>query len=403
MKVKFTELNSGYEGEHKVSRFSQKAKAKIIIAATLIVAFLVVLILSLVGIIPVDALLIRIRVALSGEDENFPISVDTDAVVSSDILNDGLILLTSENVILYDSKGEENYTVQHIYSKPGMSVEDENAIVFDRGGVSYMLLNKKEVVSEGEAENKLLCGYYGKDDTYALATLGEKTTSTLTVYDKNDSVIFKWNCSKEYISSITISDNGEFIGACVISAENGEIYTKVYFFGIDYKEPLASCKIKGAVPMNIAFTEKDILTVVTDIGIYSLEKYSKEPKNVQKYFSSEFTCCDVSRKGDYLVALAKYGSKNVFEISMFDSSGEKEVSIPVNQEVKSAYITDKYIVILADSQILVYNFKGKLVSTIEYKGEPLSLLPTDDFIYIESLDKIYRCFTYGDSSVTLMS
>lgn len=403
MKVKFTELNSGYEGERKISRFSSKTKAKIIIAAVLVVAFVTVLVLSLVGIIPFDALLIRIRVALSGEDENFPIAVSTDAVISSDLLNEGVILLTSENVVLYDSKGKENYTVPHVYSKPGISVNDDKAIVFDRGGTSYMLLGKKELISEGEADNKILCGYYGKDDSYAIATLGNNTTSTLSVYDNKNEVVFKWNCSKEYISSVAVSDNGKYVGVCVMGAENGEIFTTVYFFGVEYKEPLAACKLSGAIPMSLEFTEKDILTVVTDIGIYSLNKDSSEPNSILSYYSSEFTCCDISCKGDYLVALAKYGSKNVFEVNMYNSSGEKETTISVNRAVKASYITDKYIVILADNQILVYNFKGKLISTITYKGEPLSLLPTDDFIYIESLDKIYRCFTYGDSSVTLMS
>jgi WD40 repeat protein len=403
MKVKFTELNSGYEGESKVSRFSAKTKAKIIIAAVLVVAFITVLVLSLVGVIPMDALLIRIRVALTGEDENFPISVNTDSLVSTDIMNDGLILLTSENVILYDSKGREKYTVSHVYSKPGMSVNDENAIVFDRGGTSYMLLGKKEMLSEGEAQSKILCGYYGNDDTYAIATLGDRTTSTLSVFDKNHEVVFKWNCSKEYISSVTISDNGEYIGVCVIGAENGEIFTTMYFFGVDYKEPIATAKIRDAVPMSLEFTEKDILTLVTDIGIYSLSKENTKLNQIVSYYSSEFTCCDISNKGDYLVALAKYGSKNVFEVNAYSSEGEKLTTISVNGEVKSSYITDKYIVILADNQILVYNFKGKLISTITYKGEPLSLLPTDDFIYIESLDRIYRCFTYGDSSLTLVS
>jgi hypothetical protein len=284
-----------------------------------------------------------------------------------------------------------------------MSVDEDRAIVFDRGGLSYMLLGKKDVVFEGEASGKILTGFYGKDDTYALATLGDKTTSSLSVYNKKSEVIFKWNCSKEYISSVTISDNGKYVGVCVIGAENGEIFTTVYFFGVDYKEPLASQKLVGAIPMNIEFTENDVLTVITDIGVYSLGKDSKELNTHISYYSSEFTCCDVSDNGDYLVALAKYGSKNVFEITVFNSVGETETTISVNREVKSAYITGKYVVVLADNQILVYKYNGKLVSTVDYKGEPLSLLTTDDFIYIESLDKIYRCFTYGDSSIALMS
>lgn len=403
MKVKFTELNSGYEGERKVSRFSKKAKAKIVIASALVVAFFLVFILSLIGIIPLDALFLRMRVAFSGEDKNFPLEINTESTVFLGKMDDSTIVLTTENIIVYKEKGKESYSMPHIYSKPGISVNGDRAVVFDRGGTTFMLLNEKEVVYEGEATNNILCAYYSDNGSYALGTLGDKTTGSVSVYNKKHEQIFKWNCSKEYISSVTVSDNGDYVGVSVVGAENGAIFTTVQFFGIDYKEPLASQKISDAVPLSIAFTENGILTVVTDIGVYSIDKESGTLTSNLTYYSSEFTCCDISDKGNALVTIAKYGSKNVFEVVLFSSSGEIELTVPVDREVKSAYVTDKYIVILADGQILVYNFRGKLVSTVDYKGEPISLLPTDDFIYIESLDKIYRCFTYGDSSVTLNS
>ena len=50
---------------------------------------------------------------------------------------------------------------------------------------------------------------------------------------------------------------------------------------------------------------------------------------------------------------------------------------------------------------MVYNLSGANVSEISFKGEAFSLLPTDDFVYIASLDKITRCFSYGDATVAV--
>ena len=61
-----------------------------------------------------------------------------------------------------------------------------------------------------------------------------------------------------------------------------------------------------------------------------------------------------------------------------------------------------------DTDFLINLTKTKLievffaaVSEIDFKGDAHSLLPTDDFVFIVSLDKITRCFSYGDSSVEL--
>ena len=63
--------------------------------------------------------------------------------------------------------------------------------------------------------------------------------------------------------------------------------------------------------------------------------------------------------------------------------------------------SDKYIFALGEKAIYVYNYNGNEVSKIVYKGEAQGILPTDDFIFIVSLDKISRCFSYGNSEIEL--
>ena len=74
----------------------------------------------------------------------------------------------------------------------------------------------------------------------------------------------------------------------------------------------------------------------------------------------------------------------------------------MNIPVESVSITDKYVFALAEKVIMVYNLSGKQVSEIKIQGDAYSILPNDDFIYIVSLDKISRCFSYGDSVLELI-
>ena len=401
MKVKFTEFNSGYKGERRVARFTGKSRPKAIIVATLVCAFVFVYVLSLVGLIPLDALFLKARVGLSGENDRLPLSVNTESTLNMDVIGENLILLTTENVSVYSDSGRLIYSMPHVYAKPGISVNGDKAVVFDRGGKGYMLLTDKEFVYEAAVEHTIISAEYGENGTYALGTKAKDATSMLTVYNERNEAVFQWNCAYEYIASIAISKNGKFVGCAVAGAANGELFTTVQYFGVDYKEPLNTQTISGVAPLDIDFTRTDTLTLITDKGVYSVQRKAEKYTEVVSYYSTEFNSCDMSNDGIYIVTLAKYGSENVFDISLYSPKGKVKTSISADFEIKTAYLSGKYIVALAENRVVVYNLNGRMVSDIEIKGEALELLPTDDFIFISSLDKLTRCFTYGDATVTL--
>ncbi len=401
MKVKFTELNSGYKGEKRVNMFSEKSRAKIIIALALVLAFLFTFILSSVGVIPLDALLLKLSVSVSGDNGRLPISVNSDSVLTSSIIGENILVLTTDNVFIYSPNGKELLVQNHTYTKPGITINGERAAVFDRKGKGFMLIEKDKVQHTGDAQNTIITAQYGKNGSYALSTKTEGATSSLKVYNSLNENIFNWNCGYEYITSIALSDNGRYVGVAVAGAENGEIFTTLHYFGVDYKEPLNSQKIKGVSPFSLKFTSFNMLSLITDSGVYTLSRKAEKCEKPLTYYSSEFNSCDISDNGKFIVTIAKYGSENVFETTLFSKYGKIKETISTDFEIKDARMSKKYIFILGESKIAVYNHSGKQVSEIIFKGEPDGIFPTDDFIFISSLDKISRCFSYGDSTVEI--
>lgn len=401
MKVKLTELNSGFTGYGRVSRFSQKTKSKIIIAGVLVGVFVFVYILSSVGIIPFDALSSRFSSFVLQDSDNFPMIVNTDSTINTSIIGDNIFILTTENFSVYSQSGKLVYSQPHSFSSPAVSVNGDKAVVFDRGYKSYMLINEKKVVYTSEASNPIICAEYGESGNYALGTYGDDSTSKLTVYSATNKVKFQWNCAYEHIVSIALAPNGKFAGVAVLGAENGEIFTTVKYFGFDYQEPINSQTIFGASAFDLKFTTVNTLTLFSDTGVYKITKKGETFETVKEYYSSEFNSFDCADNGKYIVALAKYGSANDFAVSVYSQNGQEKATISIDKEIKSLIMSDKYIFALAENTIMVYNLNGREISRIEIKGDARTILSTDKYLYIYSLDKLSRCYSYGDSTIEL--
>ncbi len=401
MKVKLTELNSGFTGYSRVSRFSRKTQSKMIIAGVLVAVFIFVYILSSVGIIPFDALSARFSSFILRDSDNFPMVVNTDSTINKAVIGDNILILTTENFSVYSQSGKLVYTQPHSFSSPAISINGDKGVVFDRGYKSYMLINEKKVVYTGEAPNPIICAEYGESGNYALGTYGEDSTSKFIVYSATNKVSFQWNCAYEHIVSIALAPNGKFAGVAVVGAENGEIFTCVKYFGFDYQEPINSQTISGATPFNLDFTSVNTLTLFSDTGVYKITKKCETYETVMQFYSSEFNAFDCADNGKYIVSLAKYGSSNNFQVLVYSPNGKQKADISIDCAIKSVSMSDKYIFALAENAIIVYNLNGKEISRIDVKGDARSILSTDKYIYIYSLDKLTRCYSYGDSIIEL--
>ncbi len=402
MKIKAKEINSGYEGYTRVSRFSPETKSKMIIAGALVAVFIFVYVLSCFGVIPLGALKAKLVSNITQDKENYPIFINTDSTIRTDIIGSSIIVLTTNNFSVYSPRGTLTYSEPHNFGSPALSVNGDKAVVFDRGDKGYMLINEKKVVFSGASDENIICAEYGESGNYALGTEGTQSTSFLSVYSDTYELVFGWSCDYEHITSIALSKDGKYAGVAVMGAQNGEVFSTVNYFGFDYNQALNTQTIKGASVLGVAFTAYNTLNIYTDIGIYSVEKSSEEPKVIKEYYSTEFISYGVNSNGKSVIALAKYGSTNDINIIIYSSTGKEKKVISINETVKSVSVTDKYIFALAENAVMVYNLRGREVSKISIEGDAHSIIATDYFIYIISLDKITRCFSYGDDTVELV-
>lgn len=400
-KVRLKELNTGLVFEKRVLNLSPKQKAISIIAITLVAVFLITYLASAFGLLPFSAIAARISTGIFGGGRNYPFTVNSEEVVNMNIIGDDLLILTDKAVLVYDSDGNLKYTEKHTFSRPAFSINDDRAVVFDRNGTGYMLITDRGKISSGNTAGVIITAEYGKNGNYAFSLRGEESTSVLAVFDKSGEVRFQWNCAYEHIASITLSNDGKFAGVATLNAENGAMYTMVHYFGFEYKSAINSQKLPDTTAIDLVFTSSSTLTLFADTGIYQIKKNSDEYETVKKYFGSEFSSVCVNTDGKYALCLAKYGSANVYEISVFSKSGKEKTVISLDYTVKSMAMSNDYVFALAENCIMVYNFRGRNVGKINITGKLYGLYPTDKYTYIHSLGSVSRCYSFGNSDLEI--
>lgn len=400
-RYKLKELNTGFEVEKLKPIFNKKQKSVIIIVSVLVAVFLFVFLLSKFGLFSFEAVSVRISDGIFGSGKNFPVQVESENLDTIKVFDSGFLLLTDRCVTVYSEDGNEKYTYNHTYSNPGVVVNGDRAVVFDRDGKGFVLLTDEKDVYSGEADGNILTAFFSENGDYALSCKGKKCTSEFTVYSSNHKIKFKWECAYENITSIALSDNGNLAGVALLGSENGEYYSGIQYFGYSYSEPLNSAVIKGVAPFEIAFTNNNTLTLFTDNGIYKLSQNSSDVEIIKEYYNTEFNSFSRLPSGAYILSLAKYGSTNLFNISLFSANGKLKKELSLDKEVISVSASEKYIFVLAEKEIMVYNHSCREVGHIDTEGKIYGIYPTDRFVFVNSLNSLRRTFSYGKSTLEI--
>ena len=63
--------------------------------------------------------------------------------------------------------------------------------------------------------------------------------------------------------------------------------------------------------------------------------------------------------------MSKYGGNNIYELNISDRKGKIVLSKEIGANILAANTNGKYVFLLADKSVLVYNLKGEIVNEIK--------------------------------------
>lgn len=339
---------------------------------------------------------IRTSLAGIGSGEGYPYSMDGIEIEDAGMTNSDLVLVYDDTVKVLDSTAKELSNLSHKYDHPVMSSNSGRILLYDEGGTKFRVQSKTRVLYEKELEHMILTAAMGKDGSAAVATRADGAESMLTVYDKHNEEVFVWKCAKEHIISCDISDNGRLYAVSVLGVQNGSVYSKVYIFDKKETEAKATFEYTDSAISSVQFLSNETLMILGDNVCEIVQDY-KISQRVDVSVNTP-SRLHISDNNTAILVLSKYSSTTQKIIKVYNKSGTELFTQEIDGLVKSVSTDGKYVAVLTDSSVQIYNMEGELSGSATVNTDAEKVIVSSRNTYVYSMDKIEKYSSVGDNA-----
>ena len=339
---------------------------------------------------------IRTSLAGIGSGEGYPYSMDGIEIADAGMTNSDLVLVYDDTVKVLDSTAKELSNLAHKYDHPVMSSNSGRILLYDEGGKKFRVQSKTRVLYEKELDHIILTAAMGKDGSAAVATRADGAESMLTIYDKNHEEVFVWKCAKEHIISCDISDNGKLYAVSVLGVENGSVYSKVYIFNKKESKIKATFEYMDSAISSVQFLSNETLMILGD----NVCEFVQDFKISQRVDVSVNTPSrlHISDNNTAVLVLSKYSSTTQKIIKVYNKSGTELFTQEIDGLVKSVSTDGKYVAVLTDSNVEIYNMDGELSGSGAVTSDAEKVIVSSRNTYVYSMDNIEKFSSVGENT-----
>lgn len=338
---------------------------------------------------------IAMSLAEIGAGDGYPYILNGTKISGAAITNTDLALVDDGFVKVLNSTAKELSNLQHTYDHPVMSSNSGRILLYDEGGKKFRVQSKTRILYEKEFDYIILTGAMGRDGSAALATRADGAESMLTVFDAKHNEAFVWKCAKEHIVTCDVSDNGRRYAAGVIGVKNGSVYSKIFIFDKKASEPLAVFEYPESAVTSVQFLSNETVMVMGNNMCEIINGVEvKEKIDVSVNTPSRLL---ISDNNTAVLVLSKYSSTTKKIVKVFDKTGTELFAQEIDGLVKSVSTDGRYVAVLTDKQVQVFNMKGEMCGSAEVNADADRVLVSSRNTYVYSSDRIDLYASVGDN------
>ena len=258
----------------------------------------------------------------------YPAEINSTEVLNSVSRGNYYYVLTDTKLNAYSGGGKEIYSYSHGFENPVLKTSKTRAMVFSQGGNEAYIYNLAELKSSVSTEKEIITANISDSGAYALVTHSDSYASVVSVYNKNNKLVYEWYSSEDTVNNVAISPNGKKIAVSAFNATSGDYSAKVCVLSFDSATPEYSESYSGSPIYGIDSRSGAGFSVITENSVQFIEW--------SNYKKTEY-------KNDYTMSMFRSGSGG--SAAVFNRSSDK-----------------------TDNRVAVFNSKGKLKSEFEFKG-----------------------------------
>ncbi|WP_461812596.1 DUF5711 family protein [Faecalimonas sp.] len=250
---------------------------------------------------------------------------------SGDILKYG-----KERVSLLNKKGKARWKFSYQMQNPVVSVNEETAVIIDKGANDLVILQKQGVIGEIHTTLPMRKAEVSNQGIVSVILKGE-SSEKIVCYDAKGNLLVEKNVSPTttgYPLDIAISDDGYTLLVSYLFTRQGKVETKIVHYNFAEKKDkhlVLEEKYENVVAPSVFFVDDKTAAVVMDNQLHIYEEKEKPQKKATVKIKDRIE--RIFYDHEYIGLLLK-GEKNYF-VKLFDKNGKELLSETVEHGYKN--------------------------------------------------------------------
>ena len=318
------------------------------------------------------------------------LSYDAAVGQSFSLYRGGLAVVSRSNVSAFTATGRRTLNSNDSYSNPFAVSSDKYLLVYDMGEGRMSIYNSFAKVYNEKLDYPITAASFSREGSFAILTRSEKYESDIVVYDKNFCKLV--NLRKgSFATDISISADGDKLGAVYCDTDAGIICTKVVFYDLKTNQKTAEYSYRGEFPLGCTFLEGGEFSIITDCSVKLFDKHLKETAGGEGYSTSVVSAI----KCDYEYAAVAFNDgvlNDVNTVLVFDKKGKLVYNGNVHSDVQQLDVCDGYVFIKNVSGVMRVSVKNGESEMLECQNGKMLVYDSSTALVCAEAKAVYLKF-----------
>lgn len=322
---------------------------------------------------------IRAIPSLFSRSGSFPYDADSLNFRKADLIGNDLVIITTDSAKVISSAVKEREICQLDSADSKVITENGRALIFSNSSGKVSLHSKTEKLGSIDVGATVNTVALADNGYFAVTYPSDKAQSVIEVRNSRFKKVFQWNCSKEFISAIGLSDNGRSVALAAISSQNAEIYSRLLVFSTKSTSPSVDLRFDGTTLLKVVFTSTDKIIAIGDNKTVIIDKKGNVISE-ENYSESSLVASDSDDNGNTVLCYREFGGSK-FRLIRYSAYGKATCNTTVDYSPDAISIRGSRFAVSSGSEIRTYSTKGEELKTISAENHIKSLLLSPNNIY----------------------
>ncbi len=317
----------------------------------------------------------------------FPIGVGGSGPLDLKKCSNNLFLLTKNNIIAFDQKGEQIHSGYHGYSNPVLETSSKRALTYDQGGFNFRTDSNRSQMGSKKLAEKIIYATISDDGYVAVVTQTQRHTIRLTVYDPNLNELLNWSVSDQVITGIDFNNSSTACMVVSYSVSDGAAYSKATELRFQKNAPEHfTTTLSDCMALSVNYLANNNISIIADQKALVLDK-NGQIKAEWEYLG-DLTAYDNQCEAGATLFLEDGGEIGNTLVWKIDTDGVKAATAEISDKIIDAFADGNRLLVLTDKQLMAYDNQLEEVSDSDLTDLPTQVIKIGNKGYVLTVNKL---------------